>query len=76
VVGGPAVAQPRWLVARPLPIGQTSLNTFGGIANPASGNVLTDPDGSTVNGTQLVMGTDRGDLSGPWHVSFHHYLGH
>jgi len=57
-------------------IGQASLNTFGSIANPASGNVLTDPDGSTVNGTQLLMGPDRGDLSGPWHVSFYHYLGH
>jgi ricin-type beta-trefoil lectin protein/uncharacterized protein DUF4232 len=57
-------------------IGQTSLNPFGGIANPGSGNVLTDPDGSTVDGTQLLMGPDRGDLSGPWHVSFYHYLGH
>jgi len=57
-------------------VGQTSLNTFGVIANPASGNVLTDPDGSTVNGTQLLMGPDHGDLSGPWHVSFYHYLGH
>jgi hypothetical protein len=57
-------------------IGQTSLNTFGGIYNLGSGNVLTDPDGSTVNGTQLVMGPDRGDLSGPWHVSFYHYRGH
>ena len=57
-------------------ISQTSLNPFGSIGNPASGNVLTDPDGSTVNGTQLVMGPDGGDLSGPWHVSFYHCLGH
>jgi Ricin-type beta-trefoil lectin domain/Protein of unknown function (DUF4232) len=57
-------------------ISQTSLNTFGGIYNLGSGNVLTDPDGSTVNGTQLEMGPDRGDLSGPWHVSFYHYRGH
>ena len=53
-----------------------SLNPFGSIGNPASGNVLTDPSGSTVNGTQLVMGPDGGDLSGPWQVSFYHYLGH
>lgn len=57
-------------------ISQTSLNPFGSIGNPASGNVLTDPSGTTVNGTQLVMGPDGGDLSGPWHVSFYHYLGH
>jgi Ricin-type beta-trefoil lectin domain len=57
-------------------IGQTSLNPFGGIVTRGSGNVLSDPDGSTVDGTQLLMGPDRGDLSGPWHVSFYHYLGH
>jgi uncharacterized Zn-binding protein involved in type VI secretion len=57
-------------------IGQTSLNPFGGIANRGSGNVLTDPGASTVNGTQLEMGLNRGDHSGPWHVSFYHYLGH
>jgi uncharacterized Zn-binding protein involved in type VI secretion len=57
-------------------ISQTSLNTFGSIGNPGSGNVLTDPDGSTVNGTQLLMEPGQGDLSYPWHVSFYHYLGH
>jgi ricin-type beta-trefoil lectin protein/uncharacterized protein DUF4232 len=57
-------------------IGQTSLNPFGAIGSRGSGNVLTDPDGSTVDGTQLLMGADRGDLSGPWQVSFYHYLGH
>ena len=34
---------------------------------------MIDPAGSTVNGTPLVTGPDHGDLSGPWHVSFHHY---
>ena len=57
-------------------IGQVSLNRFGLSATSDPGNVLTDPDGSTVNGTQLVMGPDGGDLSGPWQVSFYHYLGH
>ncbi len=55
-------------------IGQASQNQFGPIINAGSGNALTDPGGSTTNGTQLVMGADRGDLSGPWRVSFHHYL--
>jgi hypothetical protein len=57
-------------------IGQVSLNPFGGIANPTSGNVLTDPGGSTVNGTQLVLQPGQGDQSYPWQVSFYHYLGH
>lgn len=57
-------------------IGQASLNPFGGIANPVSGNVLTDPDGSTVDGTQLLMEPGQGDQNYPWHVSFYHYLGH
>jgi len=57
-------------------IGQASLNPFGPISNHGSGNVLTDPGGSTVNGTQLLVGPDSGDLSGPWQVSFYHYLGH
>ena len=56
--------------------GQVSLNPFGGIANPASGNVLTDPGGSTVNGTQLEMQPGQGDQSYPWQVSFYHCLGH
>ena len=60
----------QWLIS------QVSLNPFGPIGNPASGNVLTDPGSSTVDGTQLLMGPDRGDLSGPWQVSFYHYLGH
>jgi hypothetical protein len=53
-----------------------SLNPFGSIGNPASGNVLTDPGGSTIDGTQLEMDPGRGDQSPPWHVSFYHYLGH
>jgi hypothetical protein len=57
-------------------IGQASLNPFGGIANPGSGNSLSDPGGSTVDGTQLLMAAGEGDLSGPWQVSFYHYLGH
>lgn len=57
-------------------IRQVSQNSFGPIANPWSGNALTDPDGSTVNGTQLLMGPDNGDQTGPWRVSFYHYLGH
>jgi ricin-type beta-trefoil lectin protein len=63
--GGPSQ---RWL------IGQTSQNPFGPIFGAGSGNALTDPGNSTVNGTQLEMGADNGDLSGPWHVSFHNYL--
>jgi hypothetical protein len=65
--GGPAQ---RWQ------IGQASLNPFGAIANPGSGNVLTDPGNSTVNGTQLLTEPGQGDQSPPWHVSFYHYLGH
>jgi hypothetical protein len=60
----------QWLIS------QVSLNPFGSIGNPASGNVLTDPGGSTVNGTQLEMDPGRGDQSPPWQVSFYHYLGH
>lgn len=55
-------------------IGQVSQNSFGPIINHGSGNALTDPDDSTVNGTQLLMGPDHGDQTGPWHASFHHYL--
>jgi hypothetical protein len=55
-------------------ISQVSYNDFGPIANTATGNALTDPAGSTVNGTKLVMGPGRGDLSGPWRVSYHHYM--
>jgi hypothetical protein len=54
-------------------IGQVSSNDFGPITNMATGNVLTDPASSTVNGTRLVMAHGRGDLSGPWRVSYHHY---
>jgi hypothetical protein len=56
--------------------GQASLNPFGAITNPGSGNVLTDPDASTVNGTQLLIEPGQGDQGQPWHVSFYHYLGH
>ena len=55
-------------------IGQASLNDFGSIVNIGTGTALTDPGGSTANGTQLVMGRDNGDLSGPWRVSFHAYM--
>jgi hypothetical protein len=55
-------------------IGQTSYNDFGALYNTGTRTVLTDPGGSTTNGTQLVMGPDRGDQSYPWRVSFHHYM--
>jgi Ricin-type beta-trefoil lectin domain len=55
-------------------IGQVSSNDFGPLINTGTGTALTDPGGSTTNGTPLVMGPDRGDLSGPWRVSFHHYV--
>ncbi len=57
-------------------ISQVSQNPFGPIIGAGSSNALTDPGGSTTNGTQLQMGVNRGDLSSPWRVSFHHYLGH
>jgi hypothetical protein len=55
-------------------IGQTSYNDFGALYNIGTRTVLTDPEGSTANGTQLVTGPNRGDQSYPWRVSFHHYL--
>ena len=55
-------------------IGQVSGNDFGSITNMATGTVLTDPAGSTVNGTRLVMEHSRGDLSYPWRVSYHNYV--
>ena len=55
-------------------IGQVSSNDFGPLINTGTGTALADPGGSTTNGTPLVTGPDRGDLSGPWHVSFHHYM--
>ena len=55
-------------------IGQTSYNDFGAICNIGTSTVLTDPGGSTANGTQLVTGPNRGDQSYPWRVSFHHYV--
>ena len=55
-------------------IGQVSSNDFGPLINTGTGTALTDPGGSTTNGTPLVTGPDHGDLSGPWHVSFHHYM--
>jgi hypothetical protein len=54
-------------------ISQTSANDFGGIFNKATTTVLADPADSTVNGTRLVMKPGNGDLSYPWHVSFHPY---
>ena len=38
-------------------IGQVSGNDFGSITNTATGNVLTDPASSTVNGSQTRHGT-------------------
>lgn len=61
-------ATQKWLIS------QTSANDFGAIYNTATRTVLTDPGGSTTNGTQLVTGPDRGDQSYPWRVSFYHYL--
>jgi hypothetical protein len=55
-------------------IGQVSSNDFGPIINTGTGTALTDPGGSATNGTQLVMGPDRGDQTYPWHVSFRRYL--
>jgi hypothetical protein len=55
-------------------IGQVSANDFGPLINTGTGTALTDPGGSTTNGTPLVTGPDHGDLSGPWQVSFHHYM--
>ncbi len=55
-------------------ISQVSSNNFGSIINTGTGTALTDPGSSTTNGTQLVMGPDRGDQTYPWHVSFHHYM--
>ena len=49
------------------------LQRFRPLINTGTRNALTDPGGSAANGTPLVMGPDRGDLSGPWRVSFHHY---
>jgi Protein of unknown function (DUF4232)/Ricin-type beta-trefoil lectin domain len=54
-------------------IGQVSSNDFGPLINTGTGTALTDPGGSTTNGIPLVTGPDHGDLSGPWHVAFHHY---
>lgn len=55
-------------------ISQVSQNPFGPIFGVGSGNTLTDSGGTTTNGTQLQMDVNRGDQSGPWHVSFYHYL--
>lgn len=60
-------ASQKWVIS------QTSANDFGSIVNTGTGTALTDPGGSTVNGTPLVMGPNNGDLSGPWRVSFHPY---
>ena len=54
-------------------IAQTSANDFGSISNIGTGTVLTDPGGSTANGTRLVMAPGNGDQSYPWRVSFHPY---
>ena len=36
--------------------------------------MLSYPGGSIADGTPLVMEPGNGDLSTPWHVSFHHYM--
>ena len=50
-------ATQKWAIA------QTSANDFGSISNIGTGAVLTDPGGSTTNGTLLVMATGNGDQS-------------
>lgn len=65
-----AAASQRWKIT------QVSLNPFGPVVDAGSDNVLTDPGDSTVDGTPLEMGVNRGDQSGPWQVSFFRYLGH
>jgi Protein of unknown function (DUF4232)/Ricin-type beta-trefoil lectin domain len=55
-------------------IAQVSANDFGSISNASTRTVLTDPGGSTANGTPLVMEPGRGDLSYPWRVSYYHYM--
>ena len=60
-------ATQKWAIA------QTSANDFGSISNIGTGAVLTDPGGSTANGTPLVMALGNGDQSYPWRVSFHPY---
>jgi hypothetical protein len=60
-------ATQKWAIA------QTSANDFGSISNIGTGAVLTDPGGSTANGTPLVMAPGNGDQSYPWRVSFHPY---
>ena len=60
-------ATQKWAIA------QTSANDFGSISNIGTGAVLTDPGGSTTNGTPLVMAPGNGDQSYPWRVSFHPY---
>jgi hypothetical protein len=71
--------RPKW---RPAP-GQPARNgrsarhpptISGPITNAGTGTVLSYPRGSIADGTPLVMGPGNGDLSTPWHVSFHHYL--
>ena len=60
-------ATQKWAIA------QTSANDFGSISNIGTGAVLTDPGGSTADGTPLVMAPGNGDQSYPWRVSFHPY---
>jgi hypothetical protein len=60
-------ASQKWAIA------QTSANDFGSISNIGTGAVLTDPGGSTTDGTLLVMAPGNGDQSYPWRVSFHPY---
>ena len=60
-------ATQKWAIA------QTSANDFGSISNIGTSAVLTDPGGSTTNGTPLVMAPGNGDQSYPWRVSFHPY---
>ena len=55
-------------------ISQASANDFGPITNAGTGTVLSYPRGSIADGAPLVMEPGNGDLSTPWHVSFHHYL--
>ena len=68
LAGCTGAASQKWSIA------QVSANDFGSIGNASTPTVLTDPGDSTANGTPLQMGPDRGDLSYPWRVSYHHYM--
>jgi len=55
-------------------IAQVSGNDFGPLSNRGTGSALGDPANGSTNGSPLRMRPDRGDLTFPWHVSFHDYM--